>query len=282
MTMSHYIPKRCAVLITRTKKPPIRISFWPLSIGLLLILGWTGILLYYSYSIEVARSNSRALLEQASDLSKRINTLEVQLDSLSRRVGIEKNKTVPNRSTYAQGGIGQHLGTEELLEAADQQLDSVDALKGVVMPAVGDFVARRAAAPYGMPLLAPVRFSSFYGARPSPFGGKREFHTGIDMAVPSGTPIYATAPGVVLAANFAGGYGNRVLLDHGYELKTLYGHLSKISIKPGAWIERGQLIGYVGSTGRSSGPHLHYGVYSQRKPVDPKPYLEMNSTLADK
>jgi murein DD-endopeptidase MepM/ murein hydrolase activator NlpD len=239
-------------------------------------------LLYYSYSIEVARSNNRALLEQASDLSKRINTLEVQLDSLGRRVGIEKNKTVPNRSTYAQGGIGLHLGAEELLEAADEKLDSVDALKGVVLPAVGDFVARRAAAPRGMPLLEPVRFSSLYGARPSPFGGRREFHTGIDMAVPSGTPIYATAPGVVLAANFAGGYGNRVLLDHGYELTTLYGHLSKIAIKPGAWVERGQLIGYVGSTGRSSGPHLHYGVYSQKKPVDPKPYLEMNPTLADK
>jgi murein DD-endopeptidase MepM/ murein hydrolase activator NlpD len=282
MTMSHYIPKRCAVLITRAGKPPIQISFWPLSIGLLFILGWTGILTYYSYSIEVARSNSRALLEQASYLTKRINSLELEIEVLSRQVGMEKKKAVPNRSTYAQGGISLGLDAEELLDAADEQLNSVDALKGAVMPALEELIARRAAAPRGMPLLEPVRFSSLYGARPSPFGGKREFHTGIDMAVPSGTPIYATAPGVVLAANFAGGYGNRVLMDHGYELTTLYGHLSKIAVKPGAWIERGQLIGYVGSTGRSSGPHLHYGVYSQKKPVDPKPYLEMNPTLADK
>lgn len=280
--MSHYIPKRCAVLIARTSKPPVRVSLWPLVMGLLFILGWTGILLYYSYSIEMARSNSRVLLERASKLSKRVSILELELNYLSQRVGIERNKinkTVPNRSTYAQGGIA--LSAYQLLEAVDKQLDAVDQLKGKVVPAIEEHVARRAASPYGMPLLDPVRFSSFYGARPSPFDGRREFHTGIDMTVPSGSPIYATAPGVVLAANFAGGYGNRVLIDHGYDLKTLYGHMSKMTVKSGAFVERGQLIGYVGSTGRSSGPHLHYGVYLQKKSIDPKPYLEMNPTLAD-
>jgi murein DD-endopeptidase MepM/ murein hydrolase activator NlpD len=277
--MSHYIPKRCAVLIVRNGKSPIRIPFWSLALGLLFILGWTGILLYYSYSIEVTRSNSRALLEQASYLTKRINSLELEIEVLSHQVGIQKQKQAPNRSTYAQGGISLGLDAEELLDAADEQLNSVDALKGAVMPALEELIARRAAAPRGMPLLGPVRFSSFYGARPSPFGGGREFHTGIDMAVSSGTPVYATAPGTVLAASFAGGYGNRILLNHGYQLTTLYGHLSKIATKSGARIERGQLIGYVGSTGRSSGPHLHYGVYFQKKHVDPKPYLEMATAI---
>lgn len=277
--MNHYIPKRCAVKITWTGKPPVEISLWPLAIGFLFILGWTGILLYYTYAIETARSNSRALLEQAGDLLKRVNTLEAELESLRRRVGIEKDKTVPKRSTYAQGGIGFALSAEQLLEATEQHLESVDLLKGKVVPAVRELVARRAASPRGMPLLGSVRFSSLYGVRPSPFGGGREFHAGLDLAVAYGTPIYATAPGVVLEAHFAEGYGNRVLLNHGYDLKTLYGHLSKITIKPGEWIERGQLIGYVGSTGRSSGPHLHYGVYFQEKPVDPKPYLEMNDIV---
>jgi murein DD-endopeptidase MepM/ murein hydrolase activator NlpD len=275
--MSHHILRRCAAL---TNKPPIKVSFWPFATGLVFILGWTGILFYYSYSIEMTHINSRALLKQASDLSKRINIIEVELESLSRRVGIEKNKAIPKRSTYVQAGPDVALGPDQLLETADERLESVYLMKGKVISATGEFVARRAASPYGMPLLEAVRFSSFYGVRPSPFGRKREFHTGIDMAVNYGTPVYATAPGVVLTANFAGGYGNCVIINHGYNLQTLYGHLSKITISPRAQIERGQLIGYVGSTGRSSGPHLHYGIRFQNKPVDPKPYLEMDNTFA--
>ncbi len=276
--MSHYIPKRYTVQIARTGKLPVEVSLRSLAAGFLFILGWTGILLYYTYAIETARSNSRAMLEQAGNLLKRVNTLEAELESLRKQVGIERDKTPPDRLTYAQGGVA--LSAEQLLEDADERLESVDSLKGKVVPAVRELVARRAASPRGIPLLGSVRFSSLYGVRPSPFGGRREFHTGIDMAAASGTPVYATAPGVVLAANFAGGYGNRVLLNHGYDFKTLYGHLSKITIKPGEWIERGQLIGYVGSTGRSSGPHLHYGIYFQEKPVDPKPYVEMNGVFS--
>ena len=274
--MGRRIPERYTVLITRTGKPPIQWSFWPatLLIGVVLVSGWGGIALYRAYAeaIETARGDGQVLTEQASDLLERVDTLEAELKDLSVRAGI-KEEALPKTSTEAQGGIGIKPSPEELLEATHDRLLAVSSLKEKVMPAVGEFVARRDARPRGMPLFTSVRFSSYYGVRPNPFGRSYEFHPGIDMAVAYGTPIYATAPGIVLEANFVGGYGNRVLINHGYELQTLYAHMSKIAIAAGTRVERGQLIGYVGSTGRSSGPHLHYGVYFQGKTVDPKPYL---------
>jgi murein DD-endopeptidase MepM/ murein hydrolase activator NlpD len=240
----------------------------------MLVSGWSGIAIYryYNHAIEIARGDGQVLTEQASDLLKRVDTLEAELKDLSARAGV-KEEALPKRFTLDQGGIGIKPSVEQLLEATDDRLVALASLKEKVMPTVGEFVARRNARPRGMPLLVSVRFSSFYGLRPNPFGGSYEFHPGIDMAVAYGTPIYATAPGTVLEANFAGGYGNHVLIEHGYELRTLYGHMSKMAVAAGARVERGQLIGYVGSTGRSSGPHLHYGVYFQGKTIDPKPYL---------
>jgi murein DD-endopeptidase MepM/ murein hydrolase activator NlpD len=274
--MGRRIPEPYTVVITRTGKPSIQWSVWPatLLVGVVLVSGWVGIALYrfYTHAIEAARGDGQILTEQASDLLERVDTLEAELKDLTKRAGIKEEK-IPKRSTADQGGIAIEPSAEELLEATHERLVALASFKQKVMPTVGEFVARRDARPDGMPLLTSVRFSSYYGLRPNPFGSSYEFHPGIDMAVAYGTPIYATAPGTVLEANFAGGYGNRVLIDHGYELKTLYGHMSKMAVTAGTRVKRGQLIGYVGSTGRSSGPHLHYGVYFQGKTVDPKPYL---------
>jgi murein DD-endopeptidase MepM/ murein hydrolase activator NlpD len=274
--MGRRIPERYTVLITRTGKPSIQWSFWPATLLAVIVLfsGWGGIALYQTYTdaIETARGDGRVLTEQASSLLERVDTLEAELKDLSTRAGI-KEEDLPKKSTEAQGGIGFQPSPEELLAAAHERFLAVSSLKETVMPTVGEFLARREARPRGMPLLVTARLSSFYGVRPNPFGRSYEFHPGIDMAVAYGTPIYATAPGTVLEANFAGGFGNHVLLDHGYELQTLYGHMSKMAVAAGTAVKRGQLIGYVGSTGRSSGPHLHYGVYFQGKTVDPKPYL---------
>ncbi len=274
--MGRRIPERYTVLIARTGKPSIQWSFWPAALlaGIVLFSGWGGIALYRAYTeaIETARGDGKALTEQASSLLERVDTLEAELKDLSTRAGIKK-EALPKTSNEAQGGIGSKPSPEELLAAANDRFMAVSSLKEKVMPTVGEFLVRRDARPRGMPLLTSVRFSSFYGVRPNPFGRSYEFHPGIDMAVAYGTPIYATAPGTVLEANFVGGFGNRVLIEHGYEVQTLYGHMSKTAVTAGTKVKRGQLIGYVGSTGRSSGPHLHYGVYAQGKTVDPKPYL---------
>jgi murein DD-endopeptidase MepM/ murein hydrolase activator NlpD len=132
--------------------------------------------------------------------------------------------------------------------------------------------ARQAATP----AIWPVGYrtiSSGYGSRPSPFGRGREYHSGLDIGAPYGTPIYATADGVVQTASYSGGYGNMVLIYHGYGFTTLYGHMSRMAVKRGQSVKCGQIIGYVGSTGRSTGPHVHYEVRVYGNPVSPFRYL---------
>jgi len=121
------------------------------------------------------------------------------------------------------------------------------------------------------PVNGPI--TSPFGWRTSPFGGS-EFHAGIDIGVPYGTPIHAADGGRVVWAQWMGGYGNAVVIDHGGGLSTLYGHQSSLNVSVGQGVTRGQVIGYVGSTGMSTGPHLHFEVRLNGKPVDPLGYLK--------
>jgi murein DD-endopeptidase MepM/ murein hydrolase activator NlpD len=129
----------------------------------------------------------------------------------------------------------------------------------------------------------PVRVASFesaYGVRSDPFEGTRKMHAGIDLSAPVGTPIYATADGVVLRAGWnSGGYGNLVELDHGRAIATRYGHLSAILVHAGQRVTRGQQIGRMGSTGRSTGSHLHYEVRIDGRPVNPVPFMKSTDYL---
>jgi murein DD-endopeptidase MepM/ murein hydrolase activator NlpD len=117
------------------------------------------------------------------------------------------------------------------------------------------------------------RISSRYGYRKSPFTGRREFHEGIDIAASTGTPVRATGTGVVTFAGWHSGYGQTVMIDHGYGFKTRYAHNSKLVVKKGMRVEKGDVIAYVGSTGRSTGPHLHYEVHLNGKTQNPANYL---------
>lgn len=119
-----------------------------------------------------------------------------------------------------------------------------------------------------------VSLSSSFGNRSDPFNGQRRMHQGIDIPGPIGTPIYATADGVVRRAEWANGYGNLVEISHGNGLETRYGHLSKLIAQPNERVRRGQLIGLMGSTGRSTGSHLHYEVRIAGSAVNPTPYIE--------
>jgi len=119
-----------------------------------------------------------------------------------------------------------------------------------------------------------VSLSSDFGGRSDPFNGRRRMHQGIDIPGPLGTPVYATADGVVQRAGWANGYGNLVEINHGNGLETRYGHLSKLIAQPNERVRRGQLIGLMGSTGRSTGSHLHYEVRIAGAAVNPMPYIE--------
>ena len=127
-----------------------------------------------------------------------------------------------------------------------------------------------------VPTFSPLsngRVTSNFGIRTHPILGGRRMHTGIDLAAATGTPVFATAMGVVTNAGWRGSYGLLVQLDHANSHQTRYGHLSRLAVQPGQIVEPGQLIGYVGSTGRSTGPHLHYEVRIGGKAVDPRPYM---------
>ena len=123
-------------------------------------------------------------------------------------------------------------------------------------------------------------FTSGYGVRSDPFKGSAAMHAGIDLSGPVGTPIYATADGVVSDASWnSGGYGNLVKIDHGRGIETRYGHLSKIGVFAGQRIKRGEIIGRMGSTGRSTGSHLHYEVRIEGRAVNPIPFMKSTDYL---
>jgi murein DD-endopeptidase MepM/ murein hydrolase activator NlpD len=126
--------------------------------------------------------------------------------------------------------------------------------------------------PTGMPL-HDATLTSDFGMRTHPILGSRRNHKGVDLAQPSGTPVYATADGIVSRAEPFSTYGNYIQIEHGGELQTRFGHLSGFAVFAGEQVHKGQLIGYVGSTGRSTGPHLHYEVRIAGEAVDPRPYM---------
>jgi murein DD-endopeptidase MepM/ murein hydrolase activator NlpD len=125
------------------------------------------------------------------------------------------------------------------------------------------------------PSIWPVegRVGSSFGQREDPFNGEGAFHSGIDIEAPNGTPVRATADGDVSGASMGAGYGREVVLNHGHDVMTVYGHLSAIAVLPGQHVTRGQVIGYVGQSGRATGPHLHYEVRVHNVPVNPHKYL---------
>jgi murein DD-endopeptidase MepM/ murein hydrolase activator NlpD len=134
--------------------------------------------------------------------------------------------------------------------------------------------------PYRKPVIGAVEFSSGFGVRSDPFLGRPAMHTGLDFRAATGDPVRATANGKVVTSGWQGGYGRMVEIDHGNGLSTRYGHLSEINVKLGDFVRIGQVIGAVGSTGRSTGPHLHYETRIDGDPVDPQKFLRAGVRLS--
>lgn len=165
-----------------------------------------------------------------------------------------------------------------LLEEALQEAEGVNAIllalvRGDQLPweDQGDLLLGMAATPLIWPAAGWV--SSEYGYRRSPFGRFRDHHSGLDIASQRGTPIQASADGFVTFAGYQGGLGRAVIIDHGFGVASLYGHASRIFVRDGMWVRRGTVIGLVGSTGASTGPHLHYEIQVDGVPLDPMEYL---------
>jgi hypothetical protein len=164
---------------------------------------------------------------------------------------------------------------------ATRPLEDLDRLASTVaeesprLRKLSELIGRMGKIMNALPLRWPVRgpVNSEYGQRRSPWDGRPEQHGGLDIGAPLGTPVKSPAAGTVIVASSGGGFGKHVKLDHGNGVRSLYGHLSKLDVKAGERVEKDQVIGLVGSTGRSTGPHLHYEVRVEGKRVNPHSFL---------
>ena len=291
--MHSRIPKKYTILIARTGREPITITFRPLPamITLLILvgtpLGWAGYTVgnLFRSNAELAKRNDE-LTETANEVLSELSSLDAEIENLRERAGLAGVTPVPTSVDAAtpQGGAAKQVEPEELFKLAKWRMPLLSStLDRSVKPALEETLAeeaaREAAYPSRSPLKGELEVSSEYGLRPNPFGwGSYEMHEGIDFKGPYGEPVFSTAEGVVKKAEYAGGYGYHVIINHGYGYETLYAHLSEIKAEAGDRIDQGELIGYVGSTGRSSGPHLHYGILRRGIPVNPAPYLGLKET----
>jgi murein DD-endopeptidase MepM/ murein hydrolase activator NlpD len=129
--------------------------------------------------------------------------------------------------------------------------------------------------------LEHARLTSTFGRRRDPFTGRMAWHRGLDLSAPRGTPVLASAEGRVTRAGYYRGYGKMVEMDHGNGLRTRYAHASRLAVKVGQWVPRGEVLAYVGSTGRANAPHLHYEVHLDGEAVNPEPYMLPEALVAD-
>jgi murein DD-endopeptidase MepM/ murein hydrolase activator NlpD len=157
---------------------------------------------------------------------------------------------------------------ESLIQERQRELEEQRRASGI---AEGGGAETGGGGSFSWPVTGPI--TSPFGWRSSPFNGSPDFHPGLDIAAPTGTTVTAAAGGTVIMAQWYGGYGNYVLIDHGGGYSTGYGHLSAIYVSNGQAVKRGQAIGAVGMTGEATGPHLHFEVRIDGKPVDPAPRL---------
>jgi len=191
-----------------------------------------------------------------NELAERSELIEKMIDS----IGIELPVQVKDGKSNSGGlFIEQHDGSRNaLLNRADRYLKAIRFL------------------PFGRPVDGPI--TSGYGKRFDPVNGKSAFHTGIDFRAKPGENIYATADGVINKAFYNGSYGNFVMIDHENGYSTAFSHMKKFLVRPGEKVVRGQHIGFVGNTGRSTGPHLHYEVTLDGETIDPSMFMKVASS----
>jgi murein DD-endopeptidase MepM/ murein hydrolase activator NlpD len=208
-----------------------------------------------------------ALVEQAQDATRQRYS---QTAGLLRRLGVN-----PARFHRAASAVG---GPFEAVEAdnADPRFRELF----VSWRRLEQLEQGVSAIPSAYPIQGASNFTSGFGVRSDPFRGRAAMHGGVDLAGPMGTPIYATADGIVGRSEWnSGGYGNLVEIDHGRGIQTRYGHLSRLIAQPGQRVRRGDLIGLMGSTGRSTGSHLHYEVRIDGRAVNPIPFMQPSDML---
>ena len=233
--------------------------------------------------IEEMKLQYRILNDQLDRVSVVLKDLQERDDNIYRVI-FEAEPISPTVRDAGIGGIDRYeklkaYSNSELLVETNQKMDRILGklyVQSKSFDEVFQMARNKEKMLASLPAIQPVknkdlrRVGSYFGTRMDPFYKVRKFHEGIDFTAPVGTEIYATGNGTVVeAGRSAGGYGNQVVIDHGYTYRTVYAHLSRIFVRPGQKVFRGQVIGYVGNTGKSTAPHLHYEVRKNGFPVNP-------------
>jgi murein DD-endopeptidase MepM/ murein hydrolase activator NlpD len=250
---------------------------------------------------KLLRQQNQAYKESYSVLQERVKQLELQMNELENRDNdvyrsifeadpIPDSARVKVMEAKKEVQLIQNLSNSDLLETMVGQLNNLSlrmAYQTKSFTEITDMVKNKEKLLKAIPAIQPVnnknlnRVASGFGYRVDPLYKDYRLHAGLDFAAPSGTPIYATADGVVQAAGFnTDGYGNKVVINHGYGYQTLYGHMVRVKARVGQSVKRGEVIGYIGSTGKSTGPHCHYEVIKRGQKVDPVYYFYNDLTPA--
>ncbi|MDD3806599.1 MAG: M23 family metallopeptidase [Candidatus Marinimicrobia bacterium] len=254
--------------------------------------------IYYDEKIKAVTANNDDLDAILSEMQTRISTLKNQIDVI-----VEKDKALRLYANLPEidqdirkmgmgGRVTRELNLNNLEDDKKAAFETMDlnlkALSQTVKlelmsyEALFETLQAQKDRLESIPSISPTKIgyvSSHYGYRRDPFNGERTFHQGIDIACKSGTHTYATAGGRVVYARYNGGYGYTVKIEHGYGYSTIYAHLSRMNVQKGQTVRRGELIGYVGNSGRSTGPHLHYEVRYNNNPMNPIEYIWTDESL---
>lgn len=221
--------------------------------------------------VETLRYRYQALQKEANQKTEQLASLQLLASEVSLAYGIRQKLE----------GAADFAGDSKLVPTFRESLAEYDFLKGASYSMLHHNYARQWQLNV-RPSLWPVygKIMSAYGSRSDPFSGEGAFHSGVDLTAPRGTPVHASADGIVVHAGWSGGYGKIIVVDHGNGMQTIYAHLSRFYAVPGQETRQGQVIGYSGATGRVTAPHLHYEVRVGGTPINPYPYLTKTSLMA--
>ncbi len=239
---------------------------------------------------KLMRAENEDLKQDYAVLNARLSELQKQMQELQTRDNevyraIFEAEPVPDSARIEEMEKARELqyvrtlGESQLTKTLAAQLNVLSARLAYQEKSyedIGEMLKNKEKLLAGIPAIQPVankdlrRVASGFGYRIDPVYKVTKFHAGLDFTAPQGTPIYATADGrVKTSGSSSGGYGNHVVINHGYGYETLYGHMVRVKVRAGQSVKRGEVIGWVGNTGKSTGPHCHYEVHKNGNPVDP-------------
>lgn len=248
---------------------------------------------------EALRKDYKQMAQVAHDRTVQVASLGALANEVSALYGLRQNRMAMEAKEEAAAKAASEPTPPSLAQPGDLNQTQIarsishlyalreDALSGQVSLALASGLTPGFAGDWRKladePSLWPIagRISSGFGERSDPITGQPEFHTGIDIDAPYGTPVHAAANGVVVYAAVESGYGREVTIDHGFGISTLYAHLSGFAVVPGQHVIRGQVIGYLGTSGLTTGPNLHYEVRINNVPVNPYKYLRVTYQQAE-